>query len=855
MKSAVSSAAKTRLLVGTGLALLAAPLSAQDTESESGNAISEIVVTAQKREQNLQEVPLAISVVGSEKLQQLQVNDARDLTGLAPNVTVVTGTSSNNAAVISMRGITSPAGETFGLDTANALYLDGIYIARSGASGMDMAEIERVEVLRGPQGTLFGRNTTGGAIAFVSRGPSDEFGIRAEVGYGNYDAFNGRIAVDTGLIGGAIKATLSYARRQRSGTVDDLMESRESRDPGAFQTDSFRGAVRAELGSTGYVQYIFDWTQTDGVPFAFQLTNVANGTPRPPLTVNGVQISQTQQAPVAQYLANATFTDPRCAALAAPTREFRDRLCLDDNEPTRDTIQGHNFQIFNDFGGFAAKLVTGYRKWDNSIRGTDFDGMGDFRGPAFSQATVFNGFGGTAAAPFLPFVFPAGTPQANINFVANSPVPTTNAGLFTTSNERRHEQFQAELEFSGDTEMLDWVVGGFYFWEEGSEVNPQLSGFVLDTNQAVFSRFGALSGAFQAANPARYRLVVTPATLTYSADAESKALYSQATYYPGGRDSGLSLTAGARYTWDEKGMIRTQNGAAPLAVAERGQESFKKFTWNLMGRYEFTDDASVYVRVATGYRSGGFNASDPVAPGGNTIPAFGEEEVTSYEVGFKSELFDRRLRFNLAGYYNEFDGLATVQPVLTGQGTFQSVVRNAGKVTYTGVEVDFQAVVSDNFSFDGAIGYVDVKFKELLAGQPVNPADGVQNIAAFANPGYTSPLTANLAFNAVFPISSDGTELRARVGYTYEDGKYSFNNAISSPFNEQIRGDNMNLVDAQIVIDKIPVSGGEARVMIWGKNLTDDNNLLRGIDFGPLGYAGGIFGLPRTYGVTLGFNY
>jgi iron complex outermembrane receptor protein len=196
-----------------------------------------------------------------------------------------------------------------------------------------------------------------------------------------------------------------------------------------------------------------------------------------------------------------------------------------------------------------------------------------------------------------------------------------------------------------------------------------------------------------------------------------------------------------------------------------------------------------------------------------------------------------------------------VQPVLTGQGTFQSVVSNAGKVEYTGIEADFQAILSDNFSLDGAIGYVDVQFKELLAGQPVNPADGVQNIAAFANPGYTSPLTANLALNAVFPLSSNGTELRARVGYTYEDGKYSFNNAISSPFNEQILGDNMNLVDAQIVIDKIPMGGGEARVMIWGKNLTDDNNLLRGIDFGPLGYAGGIFGLPRTYGVTLGFNY
>jgi iron complex outermembrane recepter protein len=855
MKVSVKLRFVAQLLVGASVCAVATPAMAQDLDEGSSGGIGEIIVTAQKREQNLQEVPLAISVIGAQKLEQLQVNDARDLTGLAPNVTVVTGQSSNNAAVISMRGITSPASETFGLDTANALYLDGVYIARSGASGMDMGDIERVEVLRGPQGTLFGRNTVGGAIAFVSRAPAENLGVRGEIGYGNFDAFTGRISLDTGRIADVLKATLSYARRQRDGTVDDILEPRSSRDPGSFKSDSFRAAVRADIGSTGYVQYIFDWTKTTGTPLAFQLTNVADGTPRPPLTVNGVQITQTQQAPVAQYLAGATFLDPQCAALAVPTRRFRDQVCYNDNAPTTDKIWGHNFQVYNDFGDVAVKLVTGYRRWNNDIAGSDFDGMGAFRGPLFSQATLFNGFAGTPAESFLPFVFPAGTPQGTIDFVANSAVPTTTAGLFSTNNDRRHEQFQAELEFSGDTDNLDWVVGGFYFWEKGSEDNPQQSGFVLDTNQAVFSQFGQLSPVFQASNPARYRLVVTPARLAYTTDADSKAIYSQVTYYPGGRDSGASITAGARYTWDEKTISRDQNGPVPLAVAETGEASFSKFTWNLMGRYEITPDISAYARIATGYRSGGFNASDPLAAPGTPVPSFGEEEVTSYELGLKTELFDRRLRLNIAGYHNIFEGLAVVQPVLTGAGTFQSRVQNAGKVKYTGIEADFQAILSDTFSLDGAIGYVDVNFKELLAGQPVNPANGVQNIAQFANPGYTSPLTANFAVNAVFPVGNNGMQLRGRVGYTYEDGKYSFNNVISSPFNEEIKGDNMNLVDAQLVLDKIPLGGSEARVMIWGRNLTNDMNLLRGIDFGPLGYAGGIFGLPRTYGVTLGFKY
>ncbi|MCL4672313.1 MAG: TonB-dependent receptor [Sphingomonadaceae bacterium] len=868
MKVIRSPRVVARLLVGTSLAAIALPAVAQDGGEQSTAGVGEIVVTAQKREQNLQEVPIAISAIGAEKLEQLQVADARDLSGIAPNVTIVPGQSSNNAAVISIRGITTPASETFGLDTANALYVDGIYIARSGASGLDVTDIERVEVLRGPQGTLFGRNTTGGAIAFISRAPSNEFGIRGEAGYGNFNAWNGKLAVDTGLLGDAIKATFSYSHRERDGTVDNLLEPDDSRDPGSRKSDSFRAAIRIEPSDTGYFQYIFDWTKATGNPFAFQVTNIADGTPRPPVTVNGVQVAQTQQTSVAQYLAGATFLEPECAPLGVPTRQYRDQICLNSDDLTTDKIWGHNLQAYNDFGGFAAKLTSGYRKWNSLTRGSDFDGVGTIRGRQFTNATLFNGFPSALLQGL-------GLPAQTAGFLATQQVPTTTADLFFTSNDRRHEQFSTELEFSGDSDALNWVVGGFYFWEKGSEDNPQTSGFVLDTNTAIFGDaafVGVLRGlgfpanlaqqfapvlgpSFRAANPARYRLVVTPAKLVYSTTSESKAIYGQFTFYPGGRDSGASVTAGARYTWDDKSIVRAQNGAAPLATAERGDASFSKFTWNVMGRYEFNPDVSVYARVATGYRSGGFNASDPVVAGSNVIPAFNEESVMSYELGLKTELFNRRLRLNVAGYHNIYDDLAIIVPVLTGTGTFQSRITNAGKVEYTGIEADFLAALNDNFSIDGSIGYVDVKYKEFLAGQPVNPADPVQNIAEFANPGYTSPFTANIAFNAVFPVGSNGMELRARVGYTHEDGKYSFNNVISSPFNEQIKGDDSDMVDAQLVLDNIPLGRGDARVMIWGKNLTDDNNLVRGIDFGPLGYAGGIFNDPRTYGVTVGFKY
>ncbi|MDT0576024.1 TonB-dependent receptor [Croceicoccus sp. F390] len=838
------------LIAGTSLLALGTQAFAQDADVErietgAGN-LDVILVTAQKRAQNLQDVPIAISAIGADKVEQLGIQDARDLSGLAPNVTVVGGTVSNTSAVVSIRGIASGAQETFGIDSNNAIYVDGIYIARNGAAGLDVADIERIEVLRGPQGTLFGRNTTGGAISFVSRAPSDDLRVQAEAGYGNFDSWNAKLSVDPGEIAG-IRTSFSYSHRERDGYVDNILTP-DSRDPGALRQDSYRAAAAFDLGSTGSVRYIFDYAKVRGVPTAFQLTNVADGSPRPPVSVDGQLVTVTQQAPVAQYLANAEFLEPGCAALGVPTKEYRDTLCLNSQGRSTDEIYGHNFQVINDFGGFQVKTLTGFRFWNNEILGSDIDGLGTIRGPLFSQASLLNGLPEELLA-FIPTI-----PEAARPFIANAEVPTTTADLFTTSNDRKHKQFSQEIEFSGDASAFDWVAGGFYFWEKGSEDNPQTSVFVLDTNQIFLGSFGALGPALAAANPERYRAVVTPAVLRYTATNESYALYGQTTVYPAGRDAPLSVTAGARYTWDERTIVRLQNGPVPADGVERGNQDFSRFTWNLMGRYEFTPEISVYARAATGYRSGGFNAQDPVIPGTNQIPSFDEETVMSYEIGLKSELFDRAVRLNVAGYYNQYDDLAVVVPLAGPPGTFGSRIANAGSVDYKGVEADIQAILNRNFSVDGSIGYVDIKYKEFLAGRPLEGGEPV-NIASVITPGYTSPLTANAALNARFDVGSRGIELIGRVGYTYEDGKYSFSSDISSPFNEELKGGNRHLLDAQLTLAGVTLGGAEAEVMIWGKNLLDDVDLFRGIDFGQLGFAGGYYSPPRTYGTTVRVKY
>lgn len=832
--------------LGVSIFALSAPAVAQSADS----GLDYIVVTAQKREQNLQDVPIAVSAIGAARLQQLQISDARDLSGLAPNLVLTPPTVNFSAAVISIRGIPSGAQETFGLDMANAVYVDGIYIARSSAAGMGVLDLERVEILRGPQGTLFGRNTTGGAISFISRKPSDEFRLAVEGGYGNLNAWNAKAVVDTGALLGPLKTTFAYSHSQRQGTVDNILQPDRSKDPGARRSDAIRVAARADLGDTGSIQYIFDWARVRGSTTAFQLTNVASGKANPPQIVDGQPVVVTQQAPVGPYLASVQFMEPGCKELSAPTRVFRDKICLNSQGIATDKNWGHNLQVQNDFDIFRVKATVGYRNYDSNSDGSDLDGLGTIKGYAFSNATLFNGMP-ESLLQYVPSI-----PAAARPIIAASPVPTTTQDLFKTSGHRQQKQLSGELEFSGDNNLLDWVVGGFYFWEHGKEYNPQASAFILDTNTIFIGNFGPLGPAFAAANPARYRAVVTPAVLDYNATNESKAIYGQTTIYPSGRDAALSLTVGARYTWDNKKMMRMQNGTAPLAKVESGQDSFSKFTWNLMARYAFTPDISVYGRAATGYRSGGFNAQDPTISGTTTIPNFKPESVISYEAGVKSELFEHRLRLNVAVYHNIYSDLAVIVPVTDAPpGTFASRIGNAGKVKYSGVEADFQAAFTENFSIDGAIGYVDIKTKTFMAGQSTTPGAPPVNIASVVRATYTAPFTANVGVNARFPLGNGGSMVVGRVGFTHQGGIYSFSNALSSPFNDALKSDNQNLVDAQLSFENLPFAGGNGRVMLWVKNLTNQHNLVRAIDFGPLGFGGGYFGDPRTYGATLGMKF
>lgn len=482
-----------------GMTSAARAETAEAADASSGG-LDEIIVTAQKRGENLQQTPLAISAISSEQLDLQQIAEAKDLGALAPNVSVVGATTNATAMVLTIRGIPTAADESQGYDSPIGIYVDGVYMARSSASTFEVADVERVEVLRGPQGTLFGRNTTGGAVNFITRLPDDEASMALRFGGGNFGQITARAILNTGDLGG-VKMSIGGLYKKRNGYVDNILQPKKSEDPGAQENRAIRFAATADLADNITLTNIFDWSKIDGLAGYNQLSSVGNGTVLPNYVIGGATFAAVQPANVLGYLNSATSVDARCGTpISQISNTRRDTVCSNTSGVSTDKIWGNMTRLTADFDGITVRSTTAFRRWTNNIRGNDIDGMGTIRGPVVAAgAANLNGMPVSALTSLMPL--------ANAQFVSSLPLVTTTQDLFNTVNNRRQKQFSQEVELiSNGDGPFQWVIGGFYFKESGHERNPQNFLFVLDTNQAIFTaaNFGPVAAPLlrQATRPA-----------------------------------------------------------------------------------------------------------------------------------------------------------------------------------------------------------------------------------------------------------------------------------------------------------------------------------------------------------------
>ncbi len=736
---------------------------AADSAVAGSVQLEEVVVSARRTEENLQAVPVAVTVIPSAVIEKLNIQDVRAIPQFTPNLAVSAEPGGLTDASIYIRGIGN--NENSGLaELGVGIYLDGVYVARPAGSIFNAIDLERIEVLRGPQGTLFGRNTIGGAIQLVSRKPADDMRVELKSGYGRYNDWYGRARLDTGFLGNSpIKASMSYMRHEKDGYFDNRLTPRDG-DPGSIASDSFTFAAQGAFDKLT-VDYLFDYDIRHGAP-----------------PFNQVVVATSDAAGYfgqSAGLGGAPFQIGRTPLSSGLQEGYQGR-----NE-SKGRVQGHSLTLdFQLSPALTLKSISAYRSFlQNTI--VDLSGNGLLRGVVLDPST------------FAPFI-----------------ADTT---LYNGNNRQHQFQRSQELQALGKAGDFSYVLGAYYFYERSTELAPQLLTFALPGGQAGFNLAPVLGDR---------------------GDRTSYALFGQASYTPGGGP--LELTAGLRSTWDHENMILGGDVRPNLS----GHATFDNVSWLFSANYRFTPDVMVYGKVSTGYRGGGINARV------GFINVFQPEKALAFEAGIKTELLDHRLRANLAVFRTQYKDLQ-LQQFVTGTGGVSSFIANAGKVDYSGAELELTARITDGLTLEGSLGYTDPDFKEYMFRDPATNL--ISNVADEAHMINTSKFNAHAG--AIYTLHLDLGELETRVDYSYRGEVYYQVLDRLSAFNANVRSPSDSNVHARIDLTDIQLGGGRLELGVWGDNLTNRRSIVYGIDWGSLGFGTATFREPRSYGVDFKYSH
>ncbi|WOK37207.1 TonB-dependent receptor [Sphingomonas sp. C3-2] len=751
MKNVCKFVLATTALAWT-MPVLAQEVEGQDNASSVG--FEDIVVTAQRREEGLQSVPVAVTALSADTLDTLRVTNVRNLASIAPNLQV-TAQGQQTIPLISIRGITSGS-STNSVDPKAGMYLNGVYVGRSVGAIFDLADIERVEVLRGPQGTLFGRNATAGAISIVTAPPTGEFGVKQLVSYGNDNAFRARTVLNLPELG-ALSLKIAYLHDEIDGDVKNLIGGKtidlSLRAPefgtlrfadtlGAKNTDALQVAARLKAADNVTIDYNYDYTDSRTSGRAVQLFGTMGTTKALHDAVLGFQ-------PITGGTTN--LSHDRLDAVANGTSV--DHL----------TVQGHNLTVtWDQSDAVSVKSITAFRKFKQRPVMHDLAATGGLRFSAAQWGALLGGQVGAIAG------LPVGEDDTFYSLL--------------TGRSASQKQFTQELQFVVTQEAFDLVAGAFYFHEKAPAVDV-LGVFQPVTDGVVIPNAG-LDMAFGSG---------TTRTVAIN---DSLAFYGQGTLH---LSDTLDFAAGLRFTTDDR-----QTNLISVSGAQGGnlkpgtyKSSYQRLNYAAILTWKPNDALTAYGRVSTAYAAGGIM---------NAIP-FGPESVTSYEVGVKSQWLNNRLRANAAFFYSDYKDIQ-VTNFIDG---VQSLL-NAGKAEIPGFEMELDALPTEWLSVGASVGYADFKYKEYVIG-------GV-DIADISKPVYLSKWTTRLYGQVTLPEMDGGASPFARIDAKWRSDSRLVNPLPADPVLADIAITKAYwLVDGRVGVSSIPLGNIKVDVSAFGQNL------------------------------------
>lgn len=665
------------------------PAAEEEAQQSTSGGVNDIIVTARRRAENLQDTPIAITAFGGDALAELQVVNVAEVGRFTPNVSMepVANISGSSASITTfIRGV----GQTdfnITIDPGVGIYYDGVYVARMAGALLDLGDIESIQILRGPQGTLFGKNTIGGAVLITPNAPSDELEGSVELTAGEFNRLDARAMLNLPLADG-LAVRVSGGIQTRDGYVRRLLDGGMQ---GNRNSVGARIALRGEITDNLTATLAFDVNRRREQSAAQTLVRISEGILP---GVGGFQsflFNKVLQAPqCGPPGVPAPVTNPNCFTSRWLTNDIDETWAGARNNSDFD-LWGTNLTLEWDVGPFEIKSITAYRDMEAHFT-FDFDG---------------------------------------------TPLP-----IAASTNNITQDQLSQELQFTGTlfNDRLNWTAGLFYLRETA-----------VDHNELAFAFSDFISGGdIENESYAAYtqftfditdRLSITPG-LRYT--DETKTFDPSRQRILVDRTGGLLLML-SRCFVSRTPVIPPNPFCVPdplynpqgdqILPAVPFTTEAQELTPSLSIDYDFTDDILGYASYSRGFKSGGF--SQRILPPEPAAPAFDPEFVESYEVGLKTRLFDRRLRLNVAGFYMDYTNLQ----IVVNEGIAPKV-RNAGTARIQGVELEAEAVLTNWLRLSGGVGYIDAQYTQLSpTAAPVNLNSRFPNV-----PEWTASAAASIDF-------------------------------------------------------------------------------------------------------------
>lgn len=874
------------------------------------NVLEEVIVTAEKRESNLQDTPLSIAALTENTIENKGITDISSLLNAIPGMQGYEAPSARGNFSVNLRGIGSGNPNSASSDPANAFYIDGVYLGKGAGNGVDAMDLERIEVVRGPQGTLYGRNSTGGAINFITKKPGEKAGYKLKASTGNYglSALSGRVDLP---LSDKMGLAISGYKRER----DHLYGNTNPDVPGFenINRDGYRVALRFTPSESMNVDYAYSHDKLDENA---QMMDVVGLNPRDPgvagaiaanpayalnVPVNSAERAQTVAALAggvrqlqgaymfdpATYAAYAAFMMPQVntflgwadaygewSANELASRDTKSTMGSSDGASrSMNEVDSHALTLTWDVDNVTFKSITGIRKVENLNQG-DLDGMDN--SVVVGDLPLLT-IGGLLFNQVVPDDIPAGPVNYGLggaeefglalNMIAAIEARGA-APVYSNYAHIDHDQFSQEFQMIGSSDNLDYVLG-LYFYEDDTEFrNHRTASFPLatsdtssyDVNSEAFSVFG--QGTWRASESSPFSIT---AGLRYT--EETKGIEY---LWKGYNSNFINMYYGAKFTGNAASYSVANNyvsNAAAENLPERAgiygrefEQEFDNLSGKLTLQYDMSENTNVYATYSTGYRSGGFNG-DFFDVANDTADAFNEEKIANFEVGLKSTFWDGRAQFNGALFSYDYTDLQ-VSTVLAQGNTVTSSIANAAEASRTGGELSLRVSPVDDLLINLDYTFIDGTFDSYPS---ITAGGSTLDMVDLAKRGLSPDEQINMGINWTAVRTGKG-QLDVMIDASYQGetysvasstGVYNVNSVPTHPVNfEQLPNQERTLVNARLSWSQELESGAEVTVAAWGKNLTDEEYRTFGFNYGPaLGLNLHNYGEPKTVGLDLMISY